>query len=260
MNKFLRESEKGFDRIDTEAGVIYGVKVLGPKSRNGRIYEDAAIRRAVPMYEGVTVNLNHQRIESGSRAVPDRQIQDRWGVLRNARYAEGSVYADLHYLKNHPMTPQLIEAADRFPDTFGLSHDAAGTLGGYGAVPNWSSYNIDTSMGTDTITLDSSMFTTGSITSPYTYTTTGTGGYTISTNPSTVRIDTDGLTMKEGADIVVGGKSLTQAIEKIEERLAILKPNTELESRWEQLKELRNLYVELERDLLEKEKIMKILK
>jgi hypothetical protein len=126
MNKFLRESEKGFDRIDTEAGVIYGVKVLGPKSRNGRIYEDAAIRRAVPMYEGVTVNLNHQRIESGNRAVPDRQIQDRWGVLRNARYAEGSVYADLHYLKNHPMTPQLIEAADRFPDTFGLSHDAAG--------------------------------------------------------------------------------------------------------------------------------------
>jgi len=145
-------------------------------------------------------------------------------------------------------------------DTVLVVSDAAGTLGGYGAVPNWSSYNIDTSMGTDTITLDSSMFTTGSITSPYTYTTTGTSGYTLSSNPSNVRIDADGLTMKEGADIVVGGKSLTQAIEKIEERLAILKPNTELESRWEQLKELRNLYVELERDLLEKEKIMKILK
>ncbi len=146
-------------------------------------------------------------------------------------------------------------------DTVLVVSDAAGTLGGYGAVPNWSSYNIDTSMGTDTITLDSSMFTTGSITSPYTYTTTtGTGGYTMSTSPSTVLIDADGLTMKEGADIVVGGKSLTQAIEKIEQRLAILKPNTELESRWEQLKELRNQYVELERDLLEKEKIMKILK
>lgn len=126
MSKFLRESESGFERIDTEAGVIYGVKVLGPKSRNGRVYEDAAIRRAVPMYEGVTVNLNHQRIEDGGRVVPDRPIQDRWGVLRNARYVEGSVYADLHYLKNHPATPQLIEAAERFPDTFGLSHDAAG--------------------------------------------------------------------------------------------------------------------------------------
>ena len=145
-------------------------------------------------------------------------------------------------------------------DTVLVVSDAAGTLGGYGAVPNWSSYNIDTSMGTDTITLDSSMFTTGSITAPYTYTTSGTSGYTLSSNPSKVHIDADGLTMKEGADIVVGGKSLTQAIEKIEERLAILKPNTELESRWEQLKELRNLYVELERDLLEKEKIMKILK
>ena len=145
-------------------------------------------------------------------------------------------------------------------DTVLVVSDAAGTLGGYGAVPNWSSYNIDTSMGTDTITLDSSMFTTGSITAPYTYTTSGTSGYTLSSNPSNVRIDADGLTMKEGADIVVGGKSLTQAIEKIEERLAILKPNTELESRWEQLKELRNQYVELERDLLEKEKIMKILK
>ena len=145
-------------------------------------------------------------------------------------------------------------------DTVLVVSDAAGTLGGYGAVPNWSSYNIDTSMGTDTITLDSSMFNTGSITAPYTYTTSGTSGYTLSSNPSTVHIDAGGLTMKEGADIVVGGKSLTQAIEKIEQRLAILTPNTELESRWEQLKELRNLYVELERDLLEKEKIMKILK
>ena len=145
-------------------------------------------------------------------------------------------------------------------DTVLVVSDAAGTLGGYGAVPNWSSYNIDTSMGTDTITLDSSMFTTGSITAPYTYTTSGTSGYTLSSNPSKVHIDADGLTMKEGADIVVGGKSLTQAIEKIEERLAILTPNTELESRWEQLKELRNQYIELERDLLEKEKIMKILK
>ena len=141
----------------------------------------------------------------------------------------------------------------------GSGATVGGTLGGYGAVPSYT-YDLGTSSGTDTITLDSSMFTTGSITSPYTYTTSGTSGYTLSSNPSTVHIDADGLTMKEGADIVVGGKSLTQAIEKIEQRLAILKPNTELESRWEQLKELRNQYVELERDLLEKEKIMKILK
>jgi hypothetical protein len=82
--------------------------------------------------------------------------------------------------------------------------------------------------------------------------TTGTNG--------TVHIDADGLTMKQGADIKIGGKSLCEAIEKIEERLGILKPNPELESRWDQLRELRNQYIEMERDLLEKEKLMKILK
>jgi hypothetical protein len=66
--------------------------------------------------------------------------------------------------------------------------------------------------------------------------------------------------MKPGSDIKIGGKSLSESIEKIEERLGILKPNPELEERWDKLKELRNQYMELERDLLEKEKIMKILK
>jgi hypothetical protein len=46
----------------------------------------------------------------------------------------------------------------------------------------------------------------------------------------------------------------------MEERLAILRPNPTLEDRWEQLKELRRQYVEMEKDLLEKEKLMKILK
>jgi hypothetical protein len=66
--------------------------------------------------------------------------------------------------------------------------------------------------------------------------------------------------MKKGADIKIGGKSLTEAIEKIEERLGILHPNPELESRWDKLKDLRRQYVEMEKDILEKEKIMKILK
>lgn len=137
-------------------------------------------------------------------------------------------------------------------------------LGGYGAQPT---YTIGS--GTDTITLDTTMLNTGSLTSPYTITTSGTTvpytftttgtGYNWNTGTN-VHIDADGLTMKEGADIKIGGKSLTEAIEKIEERLGILKPNPDLEDRWEQLKELRKQYVELEKDLLEKEKLMKILK
>jgi hypothetical protein len=136
----------------------------------------------------------------------------------------------------------------------------------YGAVPYTT--NIGGSMGTDTITLDNTLWSGGSITSPYTYTTTGTSGAgtynwnntALTNGGSTVHIDADGLTMKEGADIKIGSKSLTEAIEKIEERLGILNPNPALEDRWEKLKELRQQYVEMERDLLEKEKLMKILK
>jgi hypothetical protein len=66
--------------------------------------------------------------------------------------------------------------------------------------------------------------------------------------------------MAAGTDIKVDGKSLKQFMDNMEERLAILHPNPALEDRWEQLKELRRQYVEMEKDLLEKEKIMKILK
>jgi hypothetical protein len=102
---------------------------------------------------------------------------------------------------------------------------------------------------------------TGSITLPTSYTTTGsTLSYSSSWSDPSVNITSDGITMKEGSDIKVGGKSLTDAIEKIEERLGILHPNPELEEKWENLKGLRKAYMELEKELLEKEKMWKILK
>jgi len=132
----------------------------------------------------------------------------------------------------------------------------------YGAVPY--DTNIGGSMGTDTITLNNTLWSGGSITSPYTYTTTGTSGAGTynwnNTTSTTVEINTDGLTMANGTDITIGGKSLTKAIEQIEERLGILHPNPALEERWDKLKELRQQYIEMEKDLLEKEKLMKILK
>ena len=132
-----------------------------------------------------------------------------------------------------------------------------------------SSYTFNAGAGTDTITLDTSSWNSSitipsggysigtGITSPYTYTTTGTSFYQPDT---TVQINADGMQIKEGGDIKIGGKSLSEAIDKIEERLGILNPNPELEDRWDQLKELRKQYIEQEKDLLEKEKIMKILK
>jgi hypothetical protein len=150
------------------------------------------------------------------------------------------------------------------PDQDGNTIVLGSSLGGAGQ----SSYTLNTgvgiggSSGIDTITLDSSLYGT-SITSPSTitwnqnYTTATNGGWS---NTANVNIDTDGISIKEGGDIKIAGKSLSDAIEKIEARLGILNPNPELEDRWDQLKELRKQYIELEKDLLEKEKLMKILK
>jgi hypothetical protein len=62
-------------------------------------------------------------------------------------------------------------------------------------------------------------------------------------------------------DITVKGRSITQTLEKIEERLAILPPpNADLERDWSELAKLRQQYVELERELLEKQRVFDILK
>ena len=72
------------------------------------------------------------------------------------------------------------------------------------------------------------------------------------------------LSVKGNADfegeVTIKGKSLTDMFEKIEERLAILHPNPELEDKWDELKELGKRYKELEQEIIEKEKVWAILK
>jgi hypothetical protein len=61
-------------------------------------------------------------------------------------------------------------------------------------------------------------------------------------------------------DVTLKGKSLSDTLSKLEERLSILHPNEKLEEKWEKLRELRKEYMELEADIIEKEKIWSILK
>jgi hypothetical protein len=141
-------------------------------------------------------------------------------------------------------------------------------LGGpYGAGQPSYTFNtgagVGGSNGIDTITLDPLIYSSGtSITSPssITWSQDYSTNSTWTNSTANVNITADGISIKEGGDIKISGKSLSEAIEKIEERLGILNPNPELEDRWDQLKELRKQYIELEKDLLEKEKLMKILK
>ena len=60
-------------------------------------------------------------------------------------------------------------------------------------------------------------------------------------------------------DLKIQGESIKDLLEEIKDKLAIFKPNSELEERWETLRELKRQYVELEKDILEKEEIIRIL-
>ena len=60
-------------------------------------------------------------------------------------------------------------------------------------------------------------------------------------------------------DLKIDGVSIIKTLQKIEQRLAILRPNLDLESRWDELKILGDKYRELEREMLDKEELVKIL-
>jgi hypothetical protein len=61
-------------------------------------------------------------------------------------------------------------------------------------------------------------------------------------------------------DITVKGHSLTEFMESVEQRLNILRPNSELEKEWDQLRELGEQYRELEKQLTEKSQMWNTLK
>ena len=110
-------------RVDATAGIIYGVKLLGRNSRNGREYSENAMRDAVPMYEGKKVYVDHPTRETMQ---DDRKFGDWAGVIRNPRYESGAVYGDIHLRQKSRHYDELIEAAERFNSAFGLSHVADG--------------------------------------------------------------------------------------------------------------------------------------
>ena len=62
------------------------------------------------------------------------------------------------------------------------------------------------------------------------------------------------------ADVVINGVSLTETLQGIQDRLNMLRPNTELESDWNELRELGKQYRKLEAELLEKQRMWDIMK
>ena len=146
------------------------------------------------------------------------------------------------------------------PNVTAILSSSLGT-GGAGAT-----YTTGAGLGT---VFPAGSITAGAGTSTWTYnnTITATASPYISTNgyvyPNTI---TSGHTLQVNGDaridgsLTVKGVNLSERLDQIEQRLGILRPNNDLEGKWEQLKALGDQYRQLEKEILEKESMWDILK
>lgn len=110
--------------VDRENWVIKGVKVLGRESRNGRIYEDAAIKDSARLCENlpVTVRGGHNR--------EDRDYHCQNGQLRNGEArglgsSKAASYYDWHLNPADELTEKICYDAEHFPGNVPLSHEVS---------------------------------------------------------------------------------------------------------------------------------------
>jgi hypothetical protein len=108
-------------RLESAAGLLQGVTVLGLSSRNRRRYTPEAAASALSLYEGALVNLDHP-----DRPDDPRSVRDRFGRLVNVRFEGGRIRADLRYNPEHPFAATLEWFAENDPSAIGLSHNAVG--------------------------------------------------------------------------------------------------------------------------------------
>jgi hypothetical protein len=105
-------------RVDRARGLIFGAKLLGWKSQNGRRYDPSGVDPK--LYEGKPINANH--VKSGQ----DRSIYDRVGRIADPVKRATGIFATLEILKSHPLANVLFEAAERGMGVLGMSHTATG--------------------------------------------------------------------------------------------------------------------------------------
>jgi len=121
------------------------------------------------------------------------------------------------------------------------------TLDDYSIYPpsfsniDWTTTPLQASSLPQTITLSGAQGSIGG----YTFTSSASAGLWGSTSNS-VKIDQDGIDLKEGTDIKIGNRSLVKFMETLEERLAILQPDPEKLEKFEALKQAYEHYKLLE--------------
>ena len=113
-------------RVDREKHRVYGVKVLGPRSRNvgdrANDYPLAAQASAVQVLEGAKVYFDHR--QPGDKGA--RPYANRNGNIVNLRQEGDSTFADHDYNPAHPLTEAYLYDAEHSPANVCFSINARG--------------------------------------------------------------------------------------------------------------------------------------
>lgn len=114
-------------KLDKEKGIVHDVKILGRFSEHGYRYTDTAMKRAIPLYEGKPINIDHPKERSIGT---ERRYADRFGRIANVYFREGDnpgLYGKVHYNKGHALASQFEWDVENSPNNLGLSHMARGS-------------------------------------------------------------------------------------------------------------------------------------
>lgn len=113
------------ESIDSENGLVKGIKILGETSTNGRRYRREVREEAISLYEGKPVNLNHPPPDKPDQP---RSVLDRFGLIENVKERGDGLYGDFKFNPNHSYALTFLWWAKHSPGSVGFSHNAAGRL------------------------------------------------------------------------------------------------------------------------------------
>jgi hypothetical protein len=99
--------------------------LCGHKSKNGRYYTKSALERAIPLFEGTEVFLDH----CDNRK--DRKFADLLGKAVNVRYTPNGIRGDLQLDDNHQEAKRLQGIVEQNLPLGGISGDFDFTLGSF---------------------------------------------------------------------------------------------------------------------------------
>lgn len=106
--------------VDADRGLLRGVKLLGERSKNNRLYSREVRDAAAPLYEGSKIYLDHAR-QGG-----ERSYRDWAGVITESESRADGIYGTVKLRKQSDVFAGIVEAAQEFPDAIGFSHVADG--------------------------------------------------------------------------------------------------------------------------------------